>query len=251
MVRTNGTWQSGVVLTGLALAAAVAPAGGKAEARRGPTGSGPSADRLAQPSWRTSFAVDKADLADHGRSPYFILEPGYRLYLENGPVRLVLTVLDETRVVDGVKTRVVEERETKGGHVVEVSRNFFAISKRTGDVYYFGEDVDMYKNGRITGHEGAWLSGINGARFGLILPGKPRVGDRYQQEMAPRVAMDRAEVVTVTETYQTPAGTFKNCLRTRETSGLEAGSEDKLWAPRVGLIKDGDLVLIRIEKPKP
>jgi hypothetical protein len=239
MVRTNWTWQSGVLLAGLALAAAVAPAAGKAEAR------------AAQPSWRTSFSVDKADLVDHGRNPYFILEPGYRLTLEGGPVRLVLSVLDETRVVDGVKTRVVEERETKGGQLVEVSRNFFAISKKTGDVYYFGEDVEMYKNGRVTGHEGAWLSGINGARFGLIVPGKPRVGDRYQQEMAPRVAMDRAEVVTVTETLQTPAGTFKNCMRTRETSGLESGSEDKLWAPRVGLIKDGELVLVRIEKPRP
>lgn len=239
MVRANWTWQSGVVLTGLALAAAIAPAAGQARARS------------AQPSWRASFPVDKADLVDHGRSPYFILEPGYRLYLEGGPVRLVVSVLDETRVVDGVKTRVVEERETKGGQLEEVSRNFFAISKRTGDVYYFGEEVDIYKNGKVTNHEGAWLSGANGARFGLIVPGKPRVGDRYQQEEAPRIAMDRAEVVTVKETLQTPAGTFKNCLRTRETSGLEPGSEDKLWAPRVGLIKDGELVLIRIEKPKP
>jgi hypothetical protein len=86
--------------------------------------------------------------------------------------------------------------------------------------------VANLKNGRVASHEGAWLSGNNGARFGLIVPGKPRVGDRYQQEMAPRVAMDRAEVVTVTETFQTPVGTFKNCLRTRETSGLEKRSDD-------------------------
>jgi hypothetical protein len=237
MRRTKWTWQRGVVLTGLALAAAVASAAGKDKARS------------AQPSWRTAFPVDKADLADHGRNPYFILEPGYRLTLENGPERLVVSVLDETRMVDGVKTRVVEERETKGGKLAEISRNFFAINRKTADVYYFGEDVDIYKNGRVTSHEGAWLSGINGARFGLIVPGKPRVGYRYQQEMAPRVAMDRAEVVAVTETFQTPAGTFKNCMRTRETSALEPGSEDKLWAPRVGLIKDGELVLVRIEKP--
>jgi hypothetical protein len=234
MRRTNWMWQSGLLLAGLALAAA-APAAEKGG--------------VAQPSWRTAFPVDKADLVDHGRNPYFILEPGYRLTLENGPERLVVSVLDETRRVDGVKTRVVEERETKRGKLVEISRNFFAIHRKTADVYYFGEDVDIYQNGRVASHEGAWLSGINGARFGLIVPGKPRVGDRYQQEMAPQVAMDRAQVVTVTETLQTPAGTFKNCMRTRETSGLEPGSEDKLWAPRVGLIKDGDLVLVRIEKP--
>jgi hypothetical protein len=239
MRRTKCMWQSGVVLTGLALAAAVAPAAGKARAR------------AAQPSWRASFPVDKADLVDHGRNPYFVLEPGYRLDLQNGPERLVVTVLDKTRVVDGVKTRVVEERETKGGQLVEISRNYFAISKRTGDVYYFGEEVDMYKNGKVTSHGGAWLAGINGARFGLMVPGKPAVGDRYQQEEAPRIAMDRAEVVAVTETFQTPAGTFKNCLRTREMSGLEGGSEEKLYAPGVGLIKDAELVLVRIEKAKP
>jgi hypothetical protein len=37
-------------------------------------------------------------------------------------------------LVAGVETRVVEERETSVGAPVEVSRNYFAISKRTGDV---------------------------------------------------------------------------------------------------------------------
>jgi Concanavalin A-like lectin/glucanases superfamily len=52
---------------------------------------------------------------------------------------LTITVLNETKMVDGVETRVVEERETKGGKLKEVSRNYFAISKRTNDVFYFGE----------------------------------------------------------------------------------------------------------------
>jgi hypothetical protein len=36
----------------------------------------------------------------------------------------------------------------------------------------------MYKNGKVSGHEGAWLAGVNGARFGLMIPGKPSVGAR-------------------------------------------------------------------------
>jgi len=239
MVHRHWLWQSSVVLTGLALAVAVAPAAGK------------SKGQAARQTWRASFRVSKADLADRGRNPYFILEPGYRLYLENGEERLVLTVLGESQVVDGVKTRVVEERETKGGQLVEVSRNYFAISKTTGDLYYFGEDLDTYRNGKVTGHEGAWRAGVNGAKFGLMIPGNPVVGERYQQEVAPRVAMDRAEIVSVTATLQTPAGRFKNCLRTREGSALEGGSEEKLYAPGVGLIKDDKLVLTRVEKPKP
>jgi len=164
---------------------------------------------------------------------------------------LIITVLDETKTVDGVKCRIVEERETKGGKLAEVSRNYFALDPAIGDVYYFGEDVDMYnKEGKVTSHEGGWLSGVNGARFGMLLPGKPRVGDRYQQEMAPKVALDRAEVVSITEKVQVPAGAFTHCLKTRESSGLESGVEEKLYAPGVGLLKDGAFKLARIEKPK-
>jgi hypothetical protein len=200
--------------------------------------------------WRDSFPVDKANLADTGRNPYFILEPGYRLTLANAKDTLIVTVLEDTKLVDGVKTRVVEERETKGGKLEEVSRNYFAIDKITSDLYYFGEDVDMYKDGKVSSHEGAWLAGVNGARFGLMIPGKPAVGARYYQENAPKVAMDRAEIISVTEESKVPAGVFKNCLHTRESSALEKGSEDKWYAPGVGLIKDEDFVLAKVEKGK-
>jgi hypothetical protein len=201
--------------------------------------------------FRDTFTVDKARLADRGAGTYFILEPGYALVLEDGKDTLTITVLDETKVVDGVRCRIVVERETKGGKLEEVSRNYFAIDEATGDAYYFGEDVDMYDwNGKITGHEGSWLSGVNGATFGLLLPGQPTVGARYQQESAPRVAMDRAEVVSITEDVKVPAGTFAGCLKTKESSGLESDVEVKLYAPRVGLLKDGAFKLVRIEKPK-
>jgi len=202
-------------------------------------------------AWRESFTADKANLAHTGRNTYFILQPGHRMYLEHGKDTLVITVLDETKVVDGVLTRVVEERETEGGQLTEVSRNYFAIDKSTGEVYYFGEDVDTYKNGRVTGHEGAWLSGVKGARFGLMMPAKPMVGDRYYQEIAPGVAMDRAEIVSVAENAKVPAGTFRDCLRTRESSALESGSEDKWYAPEVGLIRDAEFVLAKVEKAHP
>lgn len=200
--------------------------------------------------WRDSFTVDKANLSDTGRNAYFILEPGYRLTFEHGKDTLIVTILDETKMVDGVEGRIVEERETSGGQLAEVSRNYFAIDKTTKDLYYFGEDVDEYKNGKVTGHAGAWLSGVNGARFGLMLPGNPKPGDKYYQEMAPKVAMDRAEIIGVTETAKVPAGTFSRVLHTRESSALEAGSEDKWYAPEIGLIKDAEFVLAKVEPGK-
>src|SRR5882672_8606084 len=135
-------------------------------------------------SWTSEFNVDKADLMTSGRNPYFVLEPGYRLILEGGKERLVVTVLDETKRIDGVDTRIVEERETESGQLVEVSRNYYAISRRTNSVFYFGEDVDMYRNGKVYGHEGSWTSGTNGATFGLMMPGEQLLKGRYYQELA-------------------------------------------------------------------
>jgi hypothetical protein len=200
----------------------------------------------ASGGWRSEFKVDAAAWAPTGRNAYFILEPGYRLVLEGGGVRLTITVTDQTRMVDGVETRMVEERETKNGNLAEVSRNYFAMDRNTSDVYYFGEEVDMYKGGKIVGHEGAWLSGEKGAKFGLMIPGKARIGDRYYQESAPGVAMDRARIVSVTETLKTPAGEFKDCLKVEETTPLEPkNTEFKIYAPGIGLIKDGELLLNR------
>jgi hypothetical protein len=206
--------------------------------------------KAVEPKFQDIFKVDKGALLDRGSNTYMILEPGYKLTLQDGKDTLTITVLDETKVVDGVQTRVVEERETKGRKLAEVSRNYFAFDKATGDIYYFGEDVDVYDtDGKVKNHEGSWLSGVNDAKFGLMMPGKPKVGDRYQQEVAPGVAMDRAEAISLTEKVKVPAGTFKDCLKTRESSSLEKGVEEKLFAPGAGLLKDGGFKLAKIEKP--
>ena len=209
----------------------------------------------AEPAFTDTFAVDKADLVSTGANRYFVLTPGFQHVLEGTPdgkkTVLTITVLNETKLVDGVETRVVEEKETENGQVIEISRNYFALSKRTNDVFYFGEDVDIYKNGKITSHEGAWLSGVAGARFGLMIPGSPLLGARYQQEVAPGVALDRAEVVSVSETFETPAGKFTSCLKTEESSALEKGTAHKLYAPGIGLIYDGELKLVKSGRASP
>ena len=199
--------------------------------------------------WCHIFSVNKAELVDTGKNTFFPLWPGYKMRLQHGGDTLIISVLDETKVVDGVRTRVVEERETKAGQIVEVSSNYFAISRVTGDVYYFGEDVDIFKNGKLAGHDGAWRSGVRGAKFGLMMPGRPEVGDRYCQELAPRVALERAEVIACNASCVTPEKAFEQCLRVRETSALESGSSEKFYAPGVGLIKDGEFLLTGLNCP--
>jgi len=233
--------------------AAAAPAKTAAPAKAAELGAAaaPAKTAAANTKFQDTFNVDKAALADRGKGEYFILEPLFKLTFKSGIDTLTVTVLDETKMVDGVKCRIVEERETKDGKLAEISRNYFAIDPKTGDAYYFGEAVDTYDaGGKITGHGGAWESGKDGARFGMIMPGRPVLGARYNQENAPKVAMDRAEIVSTTDVVKVPAGTFKNCLRTKESSALEAGEEEKLYAPGVGLVKDAEFELARIEKPK-
>jgi hypothetical protein len=94
----------------------------------------------------TSFMTDQplknCNFASTGKNSHFILEPGYQVILEGEEdgenLQLVMSVLNETNIVDGVETRVVEEKETEGGNLVEVSRNYFAICKPTNNVIYFG-----------------------------------------------------------------------------------------------------------------
>lgn len=196
--------------------------------------------------WTRRFRLEPRELHATGRNPYFVLEPGYQLVLADRRDTLTITVLAETRVVDGIATRVVEEREEKAGAIVEISRNYYAISSRTNSVYYFGEEVDMYANGKVNSHDGAWLSGVRGARFGLMMPGIPLVGARYYQEIADKVAMDRAQILSTSELYVAPAGKYEDVLLMEETTPLEPGHKEyKQYAPGVGLVVDGSFKLVR------
>lgn len=187
-----------------------------------------------------TFLMDEKDLTTTGRNPYFILEPGYQMYYESKDKKetLTVTVLEETKKIGTIETRIVEERELVDGKEKEVSRNYFAICKRTNNVYYFGEDAG-----------GAWLHGEKGARFGLLLPGSPLIGARYYQEVAPGAAMDRAEIISLSETMETPAGTFEKVLKTLETTPLEPKEQAfKYYAPGVGKIYDAGLKLVKYGK---
>jgi uncharacterized Fe-S cluster protein YjdI len=165
-------------------------------------------------------------------------------------LQLVMTVLNETKVVNGIETRIVEEKENEGGNLVEVSRNYFAICKPSNNAIYFGEDVDMYDNGKVMNHEGSWLAGQNDAKAGLIIPGKVDVGMKYYQEIAPGVAEDRAEIVSVTDVLETPAGVFKQVLKTEETNPLKPDEKEyKFYAPGIGLIQDEAIKLVKYTKP--
>jgi hypothetical protein len=207
-------------------------------------------DTDGENEYTESFRAEDCTFSSTGRNPFFILEPNYQLVLAGGDAseaaEVIITVLNETRQVNGTETRVIEERESIDGELVEISRNFFAICEETNSVFYFGEEVDDYENGNLISHEGAWLAGEDANRAGVIMPGTILLGARYYQEIAPNVAVDRAEIIDMGEVIQTPSGDFSDTLITRETNPLEPDvAELKYYAAGIGLIQEEDLMLQR------
>jgi hypothetical protein len=216
-----------------------------------------------EPEFTDEFPLEDCYFKPWGGNPYFSLKPGRQLYLSNQRCvaadecdeleEVWITVTSRLKKIrlplDNsfryVWTRVVEERETADGELKEVSRNFFADCGATHDVYYFGEDVDDYEDGKIVGHSGAWLTGRHGAMPGIIMPESAFIlGSRYFQEVAPGVALDRAEHVATGEEVEVPAGVFEGCVEVTETTPLGPGEEStKVYCRGIGLVIDDDLEL--------
>ena len=143
-----------------------------------------------------------------------------------------------------VEALVVEDREFSKNGLTEATLDYFAQDD-DGTVYYLGEDVDEYKNGNISGHNGAWLMGKDTQIPGVIMPAHPKVGDKFMSENVPKITWEKDEVIAVSETVSLPAGTFQNCIKIKETTS--DGVEYKYYAPGAGCIEemetDGDLLL--------
>lgn len=215
------------------------------------------------------FPLGECEFASVGENRYFLLQPGREAHFNNFQCvaegecseteELVITVLNETRditlAINGeattVTTRVVEERETVDGQLAEISRNFFAECAGTQDVYYFGEEVDIYQDGIVVGHEGEWLAGSGGAEPGIIMPGGAfLLGARYFQEVAPGVALDRAEHVGAGLAMEVPAGNLDDCVEVEETTPLDKKSvSTKFYCPGSGLVFDDGLELVLVVEP--
>ncbi len=142
------------------------------------------------------FQAEDCHFRNRGQNPYWVLEPGHVLEysgVEDGKViTLRITVLNQTKWVDGVRTRVVLEEEWHDGEIVEIAHNWVSICKKTNSVFYFGEDVDIYEDGEIVGHASAWRAGVDGAKPGVLMPGQPLVGSRYYQESGTGLVEDGA-----------------------------------------------------------
>jgi hypothetical protein len=150
----------------------------------------------------------------------------------------VSIVTRDTKVLDGVRTVVVDDRVFMAGRLIEETFDYFA-QDNAGNVWYFGEDSTAFNTNGTTSSDGSWHAGENGALPGIVMEASPRVGDTYCQENVPGIAEDRAQVVATGQTLTLTSGTtYHNVVETKEFTPLEPGKvENKFYAPGVGLIK--------------
>ena len=141
---------------------------------------------------------------------------------------------------------VIEDRSFKDGELEEVALDYF-VQDDAGTVYYLGEEVDNYEGGKLKDHEGSWMLGRDSEVPGVIFPAKPKVGDKFMPEDVSDEIREKDEILSVTETVVTPAGTFKDCIKIKELLA-DGEVEHKYYAPGVGVVRevpaDGEVLLI-------
>lgn len=183
--------------------------------------------------------------------PYHPLVAGttrtYQGETPDGTERIVIEVLDQTRVVLGVTCRVVRDRAYLEDILVEDTIDWFAQDD-AGNVWYMGEEVDNYNYDDqgvlidIT-HEGAWEAGkdIAGigtiARPGINMKATLAAGDIYHQEYYEGDAEDEAEIIALSVSLTLADDSTYECLQTRDFTMLDATvNEYKYYAEGIGLV---------------
>jgi hypothetical protein len=194
--------------------------------------------------------LDPANFTTTIDNPYMPVRPGaVWVYADRDASgareRDVVRVLRRTKVIAGVRARVVHDRATRGSELIEDTLDWFAQDKQ-GNVWYLGEATQSYSHGRPASTAGSWEAGVHGAQAGVVMPARPAPGVGYRQEFRRGTAEDQARVLSVDDQVEAPVGHFAPAVLTKEFSRLEPHDlEYKLYAKGVGLVRaigvSGDL----------
>ena len=193
---------------------------------------------------RTNF--DNSTRIDNKWLP---LEPGGHSVFEGSAIddgerisrRVVTTVTDLTKEINGVNTMVVWERDYTEGEEVEAELAFFA-QDNDGNVWYMGEYPEEYEGGEFDKAPG-WLAGLKGASAGIAMRAEPRLGTpSYAQGYAPPPInwIDRGRVYKVGQKTCVPVDCYEDVLVIEEFERNKPGAYQlKYYAPGVGDIRVG------------
>ena len=201
-----------------------------------------SASNRGLPQGSEPVKLNPADFTLDIDNPYWPMRPGSEwVYSETEPggtpQKVVVTVTDKIKTIaNGVKARVIRDVVTEKGTPVEITDDWYA-QDGAGNIWYLGEYVTNYENGKVVDHAGSFEAGVDGAQAGIALPANPVPGLSYRQEYYEGEAEDRASVITVgKEQVEVPYGHFaKSVLMTRDLVPTEPKVQElKFYAPGVG-----------------
>jgi hypothetical protein len=202
-------------------------------------GCGSGSKATALPQGAELYELDPARFVQRIDNPWWPMTPGttwtYRETEPDGTVkRVVVTVTDDTKVIEGITATVVHDVVTEDGEVREDTYDWYAQDV-DGNVWYLGEDTRELERGEVVSTEGSWEAGVDGAQAGIAVPGTPEVGLAYRQEHYAGHAEDEATVLSLDELVEVPEGSYTGALLTRDTTPLDPEiSEHKLYAKGVG-----------------
>jgi hypothetical protein len=179
-------------------------------------------------------------------NPWYPLRAG-TVYVYTGtkdgkPTRDVVTVTHRTIVITGAPCVVVQDRLFEAGKLEERTSDYYT-QDRAGNVWYFGEDTaELSPAGKVVSTEGTWRAGRNGARPGIYMPARPRVGQTGRQEYYRGQAEDHFRVVSLHSTVRVPYVASRAALETREWTPLEPGTlDEKVYVRGIGVVKEASL----------
>ena len=197
-----------------------------------------------------AFDQNNFDRSSSVDNKWFPLQPGtqwiYKGFTQEEnrrlPRRVVQTVTDLTKVVNGVRAVVVWDVDYKDDELSESELVFFAQDKE-GNVWQLGELVEIYEDAEFVGGH-TWIAGLDGARAGLMMKADPRPGTpSYSQGYAPPPLnwTDRGKVEQVGQKTCVPAGCYNDVLVIAESSKKEGPNAQQLkyYAPGVGYVRVG------------
>jgi hypothetical protein len=147
--------------------------------------------------------------------------------------RVVTTVTDVTKEIDGVRAVAVLDQDIDGGEIGEQSIDYLAEDK-FGNVWTLGSYTEAYEGGQFVNANDGWLTGTDGAKAGLLMPANPtKRTPPWVEEDIPGAEHSTAEVAEIGVKNCVPFKCYKNVLVVQE------GGEYKYYAFGVGSIRTG------------
>lgn len=194
--------------------------------KNGSTSSAATADPVIDPGDGGQYAptLDPANFVTVIDNPYLPMPVGATWLYEgesDGEVETIeVTITNERRTVLGISAVVVRDVVRLNGEIIEDTRDWYAQDK-DGNVWYLGEAVEDYENGKLVSTAGSWEAGVGGAYAGIVMPADPQVGGAFRQEYLPGEAEDMMKIVAVGDALTVPAGSFDDVITTHDWTPLE------------------------------